>query len=138
MNAATSVKMSILLQPRPCGPLGRATGAWLHLFASRFYGGNLSEIGRQLVRSECFHVHLNQANERTTEIWFCLSAAIDNYSDGNNNPATVAHDVDRFLDAAAACHDIFHDQEFFPIIDLESAAQNELAIFFFDKDVTFA
>jgi len=48
------------------------------------------------------------------------------------------NDVDCFLDAPTAGHDIFDDDEFFIRRNLKTASQNKFAIFFFDKDVAFS
>ena len=65
-----------------------------------------------------------------------LAASIDNHTDGGNDSAVRAHDIDRLLDAAAARHDILGHDKAFAFVDLESAPQNESAGFFFDKNVT--
>jgi hypothetical protein len=48
------------------------------------------------------------------------------------------NDIDCFLYAAAASNNIFDDDEFFLRRNLKTAAQDKFAIFFFDKDMTFA
>jgi hypothetical protein len=67
-----------------------------------------------------------------------LAAAIKNHADCANNPAMRTNDVDCFLHASTAGHDIFDDDEFFIRRNLKTASQNKFAIFFFDKDVAFA
>jgi hypothetical protein len=108
------------------------------LFAAGFDGSDFREIGRQLVCREGFHVHFHQADKWTTKIRFGLAAPVENHANCGNNPAMRTNDVDCFLDASAAGHDIFDGDEFFSRRNLETASQNKFAIFFFDKDVAFA
>ena len=108
------------------------------LFATRLDGGDFGKIGREIVRGKVLNIHFDQADERTTEIWFHFSASINNHADRGNGAATGENDIDCFLNAAAAGDDVFDDDEFFIRRDLKAAAQNKFAILFFDKDVAFA
>ena len=49
-----------------------------------------------------------------------------------------ADNIDRFLYAPTTRDDVFDDEEFFVKGNLETAAQNKFAIFFFNKDVALA
>src|SRR5713101_2832538 len=108
------------------------------LLAARFYRGNASKIRGQLVSRKCFDVHFDQTDERTIEVRFGFAASIDNHADGGDAPAVRAHNIDRFLDATTARHDILDDNELFAIIDLKAASQDKFAVLFFNKNVALA
>jgi hypothetical protein len=110
---------------------GSLTTAWLDR-------GNSDEVGRQLICFECFHVHLHQADEGTTEIRLLHATPIDDDS-GCDHVATVCRDnVDGLLDATSARNDVFRDEETLVRRNGEAAAQDEATIFFLGKNVTFA
>lgn len=94
-------------------------------------------MGREIVSGKRFNGHLDEAHERTTKIGFGFTAPIDNHADRKDDTAVCADDVDCFLHASAARHDIFDDNEFFAPRNLKTAPQDELAFVFFDKDMTF-
>src|SRR5207244_9870673 len=96
------------------------------------------QIRRQLVCGKCLNGHLDEAHERTTKIRFGLTAPIDNDADREDDTAMCADDIDCFLHASAARHDIFHNDEFFAPRNVKTAPQDELAFVFFDKDMAFA
>ena len=106
------------------------------LFAARFDRGNFGEISRKRIRFKGFHFHLDKTDKGTTEVRFLLAAAIDNHADRGNDPAVCVHDIDRLLDAPAACDNVFGDDEFFALVDRKPTSQSEAAGFFLDKDVT--
>jgi len=109
----------------------------LSLFTTWLNGGDSYQIGREIVCGKRLNIHFGQTDERTAEVWFRITAAVDNHADCGNGSAVGANDVDCFLHASAARHDIFDHDEFFVGRNLETAAQGELAIFFFNKDVAF-
>jgi len=117
---------------------GSADNKSQRLFAARLDGGDCGEIGREIVRGKVLNIHFDQADERTTEIWFHLSASIDNHADCGNDTAVGANDIDCFLNATSAGDNVFDDDEVFIRRDLKAAAQDKFAILFFDKDVAFA
>ena len=83
-------------------------------------------------------LHLDQTNERATEVGPLPAAAIDHHADADDFAAPFAHDIDRFLDAAAAGYDIFRDDEALVRRNDEAAPQDEPARFFLGKDMAFA
>ena len=113
-----------------------ATTGWL--FAAGFHSGNLCQIRWEIVRRKSLNIHFDQADERTPEVWFCRSAAIDNYADSRDDTTVGGNDVDCLLHAAVAGDDVFNYDESLVGRDLKTAAQNKLAIFFFNEDVAFA
>ena len=83
------------------------------LFASGFDCRNFRKIGRHLVRLESLNVHLDQTDKGATEVRFGFAASIDNHADSDYDTAPRTDDVDCFLHASAACHDIFDNDESF-------------------------
>jgi hypothetical protein len=55
----------------------------IRLFAARFDCRNFGEIGREIVCGKVFNTHFNQAYERAAEVWFRLTAPIDNHADSS-------------------------------------------------------
>src|SRR4051794_13818363 len=68
--------------------------ALLTLFASRLDGRRRLQIARQLVRLECFDVHLDEAGKGAAEVWPVTAAAIDDDSDPGDGSAMSADNVD--------------------------------------------
>ncbi|HXA09353.1 MAG TPA: hypothetical protein VNW28_05185 [Chthoniobacterales bacterium] len=66
------------------------------------------------------------------------AAPIDDHTDASDDTAVPADDVDRFLHAAAAAHNILRDDEFFVRRNHKSAAQDEAACFLLGEEVAFA
>jgi hypothetical protein len=107
-------------------------------FASRFYRRNASKIFRQIVRRESLNVHFDQADERAGEVGALAAAAVDDDANATYLAAMGPNNVHSFMDAAAACNDVFGDDE--PLVrpDLKTAPQHEPAGFLFDEDVLLA
>jgi hypothetical protein len=108
------------------------------LQAPGFHRGNFFEIGGKFVRLESFDVHLDQADEGTTEIRFVLAAAIDNHAGRGNDSAVRPDNIDCFLDTAAPRHHIFSYDKAFAFFYFESPTQNESTRFFFGENVTLS
>ena len=108
------------------------------LFAARFSGGDFGEIWWEIICGECLDIHFDQAHEWAAEIRFSCAASIYNYADSRDDAAMRTHDVDCLLHAASACDDVFDHDEFLVRRNLKTAAQNEIAVIFFDKDMAFA
>jgi hypothetical protein len=88
-----------------------------------------------VVGCESLDVHFDQANESAPVIRPLATAAIDDDADAGDFPAVRVDDIDRFLDAPAAGHDVFGYNEPFVRPDLKTAPQDETTGFFFDEDV---
>src|SRR6266403_1186505 len=107
------------------------------LLATRFDGGNASQIRWHLIGLEGLQVHFDQADEWATVIGPLATAAIDNNADAGDPSAVGADDVDGFLNAAAARDHVLRDDEPFVRPDLETAPENQAASLFLHKDVAF-
>ncbi len=68
---------------------------------------------------------------------FALGAVYED-DEGLEVGAGVFGDVYGFLGAAAACDDVFYDEDFFIGLEGEAAAKDEFAVFFFSEDEAFA
>jgi hypothetical protein len=90
-----------------------------------------------VVGCESLDVHFDQADERTTVIRPLAPAAIDNDADAGDFAAVGVDDIDRFLHAPTASHDVFGHNEPFVRPNLETAPQDEAAGFFLNEDVAF-
>jgi hypothetical protein len=108
------------------------------LFTARLDGGDPGEIGWEIVRGKILDVHFDQTHKRTAEVRFGCPASIHNHADCRDDAAMRVNDIDCFLHAAAAGDDVFDDHEFLAVRNLETAAQNELAFVFLDKNVALA
>src|SRR5882762_1661234 len=108
------------------------------LLAAGLNDRNFCEIRREIVGRKVFNTHLGEAHERTAEIGFRFTAAIDNHSDCGDDTTMCADDIDCFLHASATCHHVFDNDELFTRRNLKTAPQDELALVFFHKDVVFA
>src|SRR6266852_6603600 len=108
------------------------------LLTPRFDGRNFGQIRWQLGSGKGLDIHLDQADKWAAKVWFRLAASIENYADCGNGPTAAADNVDRFLHASAARHDIFDHDEFFIWRNLKAAAQDKFALVFFDKNMSLA
>lgn len=110
----------------------------MKLLASWFYRGNASQIRRNVLRLEGFHIHLNKTDKGAAVIGPPAPAAIDDDSDADDPAAVRAHNVNCFLDPSAARNDILRDDEPFVRPNLKSAPQDEAPGVLFDEDVAFS
>lgn len=60
--------------------------------------------------------------------------AINHHGDGDRVALVLADDIECLLHAASLGHDVLDDQQAFPGMDLEAAAQHQLSFLLFDKD----
>ena len=108
------------------------------LLASWLHCRNNRKVSGKLIRRKRLDIHFDQAHERAAKVRFLLTAAVYDHAGRGNNSAVSFYDVDCLLHAPAAGHHIFSNDEAFSFFDDESTAQDQSAIFFFDKDVAFA
>jgi hypothetical protein len=108
------------------------------LLASWFYSGNASQIRRNILGLEGFHIHFDKTEKGAPVVGPPAAAAIDDYSDADDVPAVSAHNVNCFLDPSAPRNDIFRDDEPFVRPDLKTAPQDEASGIFFDEDMAFS
>ena len=96
------------------------------------------QVGGNIVRSECFHVHLNQRNKGAPKIGELSTAAIYDGSCRSDDTAVVTHDLDCFLHTTASGHDILGYHETLARLDLKATAQHESPIaILLNEDVAF-
>jgi hypothetical protein len=106
--------------------------------AARLDGGNVAQIRWNLFGREGFDIHFDKTYERTIEIRPLPAAPIDQNTYSDHFPAASIDDVDCFLNATAARHDIFGDEQSFVRQNSETAAQDQAARFFLGENVPFA
>src|SRR4029077_9135247 len=99
---------------------------------------DFSEIGGEFVGWERLHIHLNQAHKRTAKVRFGCAASIYNHTDCGDDASMDVHDIDCLLHAASARDNVFEHNEPFVGRNLKTAAQNEFAFHFLDKNMAFA
>ena len=107
------------------------------LFAARLHRWRIRKVGRQLVGLEGLDVHLDEADEGTTEVRPLSAAAIDDHTDARDRSTVLTHDVDCLLNASTARDHVLRDDKAFPGRDGEAAAQNQTAGVFFNENVAF-
>jgi hypothetical protein len=105
----------------------------MSLFASWFNSGNSSQVGRQFGGVEGFDVQGDEADGGDAEINGTVGA-IHDHGDSDHSAAVRTNNVQGFLNATALGHHVFDDEDFFAGRDFESAAQDEFAFLFFDKN----
>jgi len=105
------------------------------LFAAWFNCWDFGEIGWQVVGGKVLDNHFHKTDEGTAEIRFGFAAAIDNHANCGDDTAMFADDVDCFLHASAARHNVFDNDELFTRRNLKTASQDELALVLLNKDV---
>jgi len=108
------------------------------LLAAGLDGGSALQVGGNVVRSECFCVHLDQRNKGAPEIGELPTAAIYDGSCRNDDAAMIAHDLDCFLHTTASGHDILRYHETLACLDLKATAQHKSPIaILLNEDVAF-
>src|SRR6267143_2081060 len=105
--------------------------------AARLDRRNPRQIGWQIVCGKGFDVHLDQADKRTAKVRPFPSAAVDDYTDGDNIPTVRAHNIDRFLHPSAACDDVFGHDKPFVRPNLEPPSQHQPARLLLREDMPF-
>jgi hypothetical protein len=97
------------------------------------------QVSGNVIRCECFHIHLHQGNEGTSKIWKLAAAAIDDRACRYDDSTMVANDLDRLLNPTSARYDILRHDEALSGADFESSPQNESSIsILLNKDVSLA
>ena len=86
-----------------------------------------------MIRIKRFHNHFQQAVQRYGRLIFAVGS-IDQNRHRLQVAAVFVYDVNRFLYATAASHDILNNQNLFVGLNRISTPQNKCAVFFFQKN----
>lgn len=124
---------------KPGGEIFCGVGQDIELLAAGFDGRCAFQILGEIGGIESFDIHLDEGNERASEVGKLPAAAIHDGSGGCDDTAMVADDLDGFLNASTARDDILGDDETLAGRDLKTTAQDETSgAVFFNEDVFFS